>query len=177
MTPQDAAREISGELEAGERLLWSGIPRQGFFLRRRDGLLIPFSILWCGFAINWESTTLATRAPLFFKLSGLPFVLFGLYFVLGRFFVDVRQRGRTAYGLTDRRILIVGGAFSRSVKSLQLRTVSDVTLNERKDGSGTITLGPSPGSGSTSPEFDTIDDARNVCARVRAAQLADRGEH
>jgi hypothetical protein len=183
MTLQDAEREISKELEAGERLLWSGIPRQGFLVRRSDAFLIPFSILWCGFAIYWESGVLSTRAPLFFGLWGVPFVLFGLYFVFGRFILDAKQRGGTAYGLTDRRIAIVSGVLSRSVKSLQLRTLSDVTLDERSNGSGTITFGPSlpwargygfawPGSASMSPAFEAIGDAKNVYARIRTAQGA-----
>ena len=55
------------------------------------------------------------------------------------------QRERTAYGLTSTRAIIVSGLRTRSVKSLQLKTLADVTLTERPDQSGTITLGtPSP---------------------------------
>ena len=122
-------------------------------------------------------------APLFLVLWGVPFVLAGLYLIFGRFVVDAMTRAKTTYGLTERRIIIVSGLFSRSVKSLQLRTVSDVTLNERPDGSGTITFGPShpmarwlgdaawPGVGSYSgPAFDLIPRAREVYQRIRAAQ-------
>ena len=186
MTLQDAEHEISKELENGERLLWSGIPRQGFLLRPSDAFGIPFSLLWCGFAISMERSALAD-APLLFKLWGGLFVLVGLYVVCGRFIVDARQRGRTAYGLTNRRIAIVSGVLSRNVKSLQLRTLSDVTLNERSNGSGTITFGPPipwtrgfhrwgyewpPRAAAMTPAFEAIGDAKNVYARIRAAQGA-----
>jgi hypothetical protein len=49
---------------------------------------------------------------------------------------------KTTYGLTGERVVIVSGLFARNVKSLNLRTLSDVSLNERRDGSGTITFGP-----------------------------------
>ena len=47
--PQDA---ILNEVNDSEKLLWAGRPRQGFALRPADALLIPFSTMWDGFAID-----------------------------------------------------------------------------------------------------------------------------
>jgi hypothetical protein len=80
-------------------------------------------------------------APFFFALWGLPFLLVGSHRIFGRFLIDAKQRAKTTYGLTSERIVIVSGLFARNVKSLNLRTLSDVSLNERPDGSGTITFG------------------------------------
>jgi hypothetical protein len=181
MTEQEARQEIVGELEAGELVLWAGVPKQGLTLRGTDAFLIPFSLLWGGFAIFWEASVVASGAPLFFALWGIPFVGMGLYLIFGRFFVDARQRARIAYGLTDKRVIIRSGLFSRSVKSLTLRTLSDVTLTESGDGSGTITFGPSspwargmagwPGyAAHVAPSFELIPDAKQVYARLRTAQ-------
>lgn len=140
----DEQRQVlQREMAPRERLLWSGRPRGGIFLRPSDAYMIPFSLLWGGFAVFWEVGVLTTDAPFFFKLWGVPFVLVGLYIVFGRFFVDARLRGRTYYGVTNERVIIVSGLFSRSVKSLNLRTLTDVTLEEKPDGTGTITFGPS----------------------------------
>src|SRR6185437_10946746 len=90
--------EIERKLSPGEKLLWSGQPRQGFQLRSSDLRAIPFSLLFCGFAIFWEFGAFSGNAPLLFKCVGSVFVLIGLYFVVGGFFVDSMMRKRTFYG-------------------------------------------------------------------------------
>ena len=84
--------DLQGYLGPGEKLLWSGQPEAGLKLRGSDAIVIPFSLMWAGFALFWEYSVLGTNAPLFFKLWGIPFVLVGLYMVVGRFFVDAWMR-------------------------------------------------------------------------------------
>lgn len=185
MTRQEAEQVLARELEANERLLWAGVPRQGFVLRQGDAVLVPFSLLWGGFAIFWETTVLTHGAPWFASLWGIPFVLVGLYLICGRFVVDARRRAATAYALTDHRALIRSGLFSPSVKSAALRGLSEMQLTERGDGSGTITLGPTPpwahgyaasswpgSAGQIGPAFELIADVRSVYHQLRAAQAA-----
>ena len=138
---------LSPELGSGERLLWSGRPRGGLRLRPQDVVLIPFSLLWGGFAIFWEimalSTTAKAPAPFrfLFPLFGLPFVMIGLYMIVGRFFFEARARARTIYGVTNQRILIVGGARGAQTRSLELSAIPELSLVQHKDGTGTITFG------------------------------------
>jgi hypothetical protein len=113
-------------------------------LRAQDAFFIPFSLLWCGFAIFWEAGVVTSGAPWFFKLWGIPFVLVGLYVVAGRFVVEPKQRARTLYGITSSRVIIISGLLRESVQSIQLRGLHDVSLTERPDRSGSIRLGPSP---------------------------------
>jgi hypothetical protein len=151
--------------------------------------LIPFSILWGGFAIFWEVSVLkiAPKAQgttaVVFPLFGIPFVVVGLYVMFGRFFVDAYARSKTTYGITSDRIVIVSGIFSQQTKSLQLRTLSDVSLTEGSNGFGTITFGPTtsyggffpggswPNSGRVAtPAFEMIDRAKEVYDMIRSAQ-------
>jgi len=175
-------RFLDSQLSPNERLLWSGQPRQGVFLQASDAIVIPFSLLWCGFAIFWESSVIYTDAPLFFKLWGIPFICVGLYMVIGRFFVDAKQRGKTYYGVTNERVIILSGIFSQQIKSLNVKTLTDISLDEKSDRSGTITFGLADSNDQwvkfsnsnrnqpVLPSFDSIQDAKKVYEIIRNAQ-------
>jgi hypothetical protein len=176
---------LGRELAPGERILWSGQPRQGVTLRGSDALMIPFSLLWGGFAFFWEWSVLNSDAPALFALWGIPFVAVGVYIIFGRFFVEAWQRSRTYYAVTDERILIVDGLFNTTVRSVSLRTLTDMSLSERSDGEGTIYFGPStlpmtvrsfsgwPGmKDRMGPLFDRIASARSVRNLIQGAQKA-----
>ena len=123
-------------------------------------------------------------APGFFALFGLIFVGVGLYIVAGRFFADAIRRAKTFYGVTTQRAIIRSGIFTPSVKSLELSSLGGLSLSERRDRSGTITLGPPAGmygwaSGFLGPSwpgaarylppaFEMIEDARQVHDKIRA---------
>ena len=85
----DVNEVISRELDAGESLLWSGQPRKGIVFRGSDIFMIPFSIMWGGFAIFFAASVLfPTRddagSPVFVGVPfAIPFVLIGLYMMFG----------------------------------------------------------------------------------------------
>jgi hypothetical protein len=139
---EQLSEDIRRELSAGEQFHWWGRPRQGVILRSADVFLIPFSSLWCGFAIFWEISVLRMPdSPRFFALWGIPFVVVGVYFVVGRFLVEARERSRTFYAVTSERVLIVAGLFRPTVTSLNLRTLSDLSLSAKNSGEGSISFG------------------------------------
>ncbi len=134
---------------------------------------------------SWRSQAAHHNVPIFFVLWGVPFVLMGLYIMFGRFITDARMRAKTIYGITDRRVLILSGFFSTTVRGFDLRSLSDVALSEHRGGTGTITFGsaaswtpwatfvtPSwPGmSGYARPSFDLIQEPRRVYETIREAQ-------
>jgi hypothetical protein len=134
--------ELRPFLSPDEKLLWTGKPKTGIMFRTMDIFLIPFSLLWCGFAVFWFVMAWSSNAPMPFALFGVPFVIIGLYFVFGRFVYDSLRRQRTVYGITDNRIIIRSGFFNKELKSLNIRTISDLNFKEKAGGSGTIALGP-----------------------------------
>lgn len=177
-----ARSNVGRYLEPGEKLLWAGRPASGIKLRASDILLIPFSLLWAGFAIFWEVGVINSNAPLFFRLWGIPFVLVGLYIVAGRFFHDAWRRDKTLYGLTDRRAVIVSGILSRRISSIFLDNLADLTLSERANGEGSIQLGrPVPsywrwnggwwsGGADEGHSFEFIPDAAQVYRMIQKAK-------
>lgn len=120
---------------------------------------------------------IATNAPFFFKLWGVPFVLIGLYMTVGRFFLDAKKRANTIYAITPDRIIIKSGIFTKEIKSLNIRTLSDITFNEKSDNSGTITLGASDFKNSMMqgmdwpgvkqpPRLEFIEDVKSVYDKI-----------
>ncbi|HEY2179340.1 MAG TPA: hypothetical protein VGH15_12230 [Caulobacteraceae bacterium] len=168
-----------GRLLPGERIIWTGRPARGVIFTGRDVFLIPFSLVWCSFAIFW--TVMATAGTVgtghaelaWFPLFGVAFVGVGLYFVAGRFVVDAWIRSAIRYALTDRRVLILrSGPFS-DFTALTLERLPDTKLSDGRKGRGTIRFGQSAspwgrGFGGWSPAFDStpqflaVPDARNV---------------
>jgi len=184
-------------LDPGEKLLWSGQPKQGVRLQAGDLFMVPFSLMWGGFAFFWEASVLgltritthtkqpvenAGGIPIFMALWGIPFVVIGLYMIFGRFFYDAALRNKTWYGITDRRLIILKSFFTSKVSSFDYATLSNLNLVERGDRSGDILFGtPSPmagfansswpGSGRYAvPGFYLLPDARQVFSRLQAAK-------
>jgi hypothetical protein len=184
--------QIRSELGKDETLIWSGQPKQGILFRSSDVFFIPFSLMWGGFAVFWEymaifgisqsTNKVPTPIGIIFPLWGVPFVIIGLYLIFGRFIVDAKRRVSTYYALTDQRIVILSGGFNRKVKSMNLRTLTDVSLDEKANGSGTITFGPTPpmaqwnrgapwpGMTNMIPCFELIQNAKEVYEKIRSAQ-------
>jgi hypothetical protein len=177
--------EMTAVLDRGERVIWSGRPAQGLRLRGSDAYFIPFSLFWCGFICFWEWGVIHTNAPVFMSLWGIPFILMGIYLLIGRFFVDAMLRRSTLYAVTNDRILIISGLWSREIKSLKLKTLDEVAVSAGASGAGTISFGRSvmpyrtgalpgwPGSGRyLPPMFEMIPDVAAVATLIRNAQRA-----
>jgi hypothetical protein len=172
---------IRDELAPGERLLWSGQPRQGVVLHLADAFFIPFSLFWLGFVSLGAWSALASPESAFALLFILPLLLIGGFFAFGRFGLDLWMRRRTYYGVTDRRILILSGVWNRNVRALNLRTLIDISLTLHRGGRGTLTFGPEspfafygrnwPGMGRyAAPGFDGIEHPREVFDLIYQAQ-------
>jgi hypothetical protein len=174
---------LAKAIEPGERLLWWDMPQQGVRLRPADALMVPFSLMWAGFAFYWEGLALRDGTPVFARLWGIPFVLVGIYVVIGRFFHDAWRRRRIVYGLTTQRVIIASPGETRT---LDLAGLGEISLREAMNGTGSVVFGPEPNmfarrdigpwSGKPAvPTFEGIKDARRVFSTLRTAQQQARG--
>lgn len=118
----------------GEHIVWKGKPGKGNLLTSADIFLIPFSIVWCGFAFFWEFMAL-DGGPSFFALFGLPFIILGLYFVFGRFIHMAYLRKRTQYVITNQKIIRKRGS---KIDMLSIKNIPTVQVKLHKEGYGTI---------------------------------------
>jgi hypothetical protein len=142
----EASIKLQSELVSGENLVWAGKPNPGKIFHSDDLFMIPFSLLWGGFAIFWESGVLGLwghsskhPAPFFFILWGIPFVVIGQYLIWGRFIYDAWLKRRTYYGVTNRRLLVVQESTKRKTCSMYIDAIPTV---ERDGGSvGTLRFG------------------------------------
>lgn len=70
---------LQPHLRPDEKLLWTGQPDPRVHFMPSDAFLVPFSILWCAFAVYWTWLVLNSGKPRWFALVGLLFVAVGLY--------------------------------------------------------------------------------------------------
>jgi hypothetical protein len=153
VTSAGAQLELQSELLPGESLLWAGQPLRRVVFHRTDWMMIPFSFMWGGFAIFWvygASGHLGGHpsSPLnWFALWGVPFVIIGQYFIWGRFFYVAWRKARTFYGVTNKRVLVLGTTRNRRLSDGYLKNLTSVTLTTRSDGVGSIEFAPEPETG------------------------------
>ena len=150
MNPGDVQLCAQSELQGGESLLWSGSANPG----RSAMSALPaalFGIPFAGFAFFWISTAYHSTHNLAnhhnalpsgfsaFPLFGLPFLLIGLGMILAP--LGVYLKGRSGvYAVTNRRVMLISGTTTRSVKSIIPTDIAEVDHRERPDGTGDVLI-------------------------------------
>lgn len=120
---------LQKHIDKGKIILWAERPKQGVLFRSSDGCLIPFSLAWGGFAIFWETMVFVMDAPIFMALFGIPFVVTGLYLIVGRFFHDMYIRKQVIYGLTEKQIIIKR---AETLRFVELSALTDIQLTKKR---------------------------------------------
>ena len=139
----EASVRLQTELISGETILWAGKPNPRVIFHSDDWYIVPFSLLWGGFAIFWESMVLGiwghtskSSPPLFMVFWGIPFIVIGQYMIWGRFLYDAWIKRRTFYGITNRRVIVVQEGWGRKTSSMYIDAIPSV----QRDGSAIGTL-------------------------------------
>lgn len=122
-------------LVGDEYILWKGRPERGNIVTSSDKIMIPFSIMWLGFAVFWEMTAITSGAPFFFALWGIPFVGIGIYMFAGRFVYKAYLRDKTFYIVTNKKIIIKQG---NKITMKDGRDLPPMDIEIHKNGNGTI---------------------------------------
>lgn len=127
-------QQIEPELDAGERLLWTGQPDANRVARQAMPILL--------FGIPWTVGALYFGHP--WTEDHLPFALFsGLFVIAGLSMcctplVSYRDARRSTYAITDRRVLIVTAGRERKVASYRAADQCEAERQEQPDGSGDL---------------------------------------
>lgn len=131
-------------LLSGERLLWTGRPKQGLMFQMIDIFLIPFSFVWASVPVTMFLSDKAFRgdAPFHFNLVALLFLAIALYITVGRFLVDMLIRDRTFYAVSNRRVIALTKSVGTSLKTQDIRNLNGFEFSERGNGRGTIDFSP-----------------------------------
>jgi hypothetical protein len=137
------AAQLAPYLRPGEKFFWSGRPDPDVRFSRADVFLVPFTVMWGGFAVFWEVAVLASGFNLFFALWGIPFVAMGLYLLFGRFIYKRRTKLRTAYGVTSDRALVAIG--NMTLYDSPLKQIPTAIRRSRDGSHASITFGNQSG--------------------------------
>ena len=173
--PTPAEEALLACQEPGERALWSGHPPQGMGLRRDDpGLwcLLVVLLVWTGgvlfpFARADQEEILYTAALGRAGIAAVPWLL-----ILLKVWAETVQRAGTAYAVTDRRVLL-------GARSLGLDTITNVELDGRFGGPGSIRFLDFPGSdgdgGTVYPGFVDVPASRRCTPSLWRPRPRRRG--
>jgi len=167
--------EIMEMLDAGERIIWSGRPRQGVIVHW-------WSLALCGVVIV-VAIAVVFRVGSRLSVAAFPLALFGLWLIVAPFVMDATRRRYTFYALTNERVLIVSNLWYRVDRSRSLLALDKIELSQAASREGTILFGWSARmpiqpivwpwqQARFMPSFEMIPDAAEVARLVREAQSA-----
>jgi hypothetical protein len=141
MDPVRAEQIALGQLNPGERLLWSGSPAIGGAAVGGVPVTV-FGIVFTAFAVTWIGGAISATGQAggpwsLFPLFGVPFLLIGIALLLGPLWYAIAA-AHTVYAVTEGRALIITGSGGRMVRSFTSNDVEEVVRVERPDGSGSV---------------------------------------
>lgn len=182
----DLRISVMAELAPGESLLYVAQPDW----RAERGKLIVFflfAVFWSAISLLFFGMSLASLlglAPIpsggqpgtgmmvFFLVFSLPFVAIGFGMLAGPF-LGIRKANNTAHAITDARLINVFGGADRGVESYKLETINFITRDDRRNGTGSLSIGYGVGRDSDgdprplTTDWSGIPDAKRAEALIR----------
>ena len=148
---------VSGLLQAGEKVLWTGRSKRGFMFHPTSVLLIVCILLVAGLVIGLVALNNMKHSILIIEIiteaarqrfttigifSGL-FILLGLIALWGFVFYPL-QRRKTVYAITDNRALVVSGLLFPRTVIYPLGEINFKALTRPSRGKATVIFGRYP---------------------------------
>jgi hypothetical protein len=204
MSPMHDTGGAAAYLSPDEGVLWSGRPARRGYLGRNNAASC-FGAVFLAIALTATAilvgvfgffTALMGQLPdgeqgfapeyglILAGIVGGILILTGLYLSVGQYVTSYLEWRRLRYVITDRRVVIYGGALRPRVTSLPLEHIPTVWAEDRGDGTADLVLGPHQPAGKihvyagrrrrgysrpTSPALFAVPDAAEVAGILRAA--------
>ena len=163
-----------------EKILWAGKPKGSVMVTRADRFFIPFGLFWFAIVGFMFTRMFKNEPPAFYAAILTPLTLMGLYFTIGRLFVEAVKRRNTQYVITNYRVIIKITRIEQTTQSINIKNIPAISFTEKKDGSGTITLGRTGLSAAffsmsskrtvKSPQLEAIPDVKKIYHLLVAVQ-------
>ncbi|WP_290056140.1 hypothetical protein [Amycolatopsis solani] len=165
-------------LMPGERLLWSDRPRR-IGLGGQEWFRLVFGIVWVSGVVVFAVPSGGGRH----WYIGTVFAAFGAAAAFGPLIARQVTLRRSAYAVTDRRVVVVDSASGRTRASVYLSTLPPPVARAGADGTGTVTFGEAGGFSSVlnssgqppaaaKVELVGVPDAERVRDLIAQAQAA-----
>lgn len=130
-------------LEADERLVWTGQPKQGVVFTGMDVIALPFGIIWLLLSLVFEAMAIfgdTDEISWVFVCIGLPFVYIGMQMAFIRFFMDKNRRAKTFYAVTDKRAIVLEAYTPPRIFTYSQSDLFDLRIN-RRNGNADVLFG------------------------------------
>lgn len=145
LSTSPAFHKLQPFLSDCEELLWAGQPPQGVILQRTDLIQVSGSlvglIIVAVFSFNVFSSGLS---PILLPVI-LPVLLVAAtmlsYISVGHLWVARAVRAKIFYGITNRRVIIHNEISGGKTESFDIKTLTNLSLEQGKDGYGSIIVG------------------------------------
>ncbi|WP_037077565.1 PH domain-containing protein [Rhizobium sp. CCGE 510] len=172
----DVESEIRNELHPAEVVVWIGQPTAwGTFVFKWPDVFfgVIFAILGSTLLLPADNGVVSIDKPAGIMGIIFPgiFALIGIATIAGVVF-DMIATSRTAYAVTDRRLLIIRNMIRRRVTTIAPTAINVVEVREKWDRSGTLTY-RREGDGDSVKKFGFfgIPDVREVAKHVEELRM------
>jgi Bacterial PH domain len=163
------------------RVAFMNIPSETLQQEIAPGERVGFGVVFFSFSVFWmlgawsQTSNSNSIQSVVFPLFGIPFVLIGFHLFIGHFFWSALRRKFTEYAVTNQRVIMCSGIFSKTTQSIEYRKIPTLTVTEKSDGSGSIQFGETKainageGVSYVATKMEAVPDVRSVYNIIRKA--------